>query len=324
MKPFEKHNKQLKILKSRGLNYSKDAKRHLENENYYNIINGYKDLFLQLDKQGRPVTPEMFVPNTHFNEIFGLYKLDRRLRNTLLEYLLVFETNVKSRVAYFFSEKYTEPHSYLYFKNYSHDVHKTDSIVRTVATISRVMSNNTNKPLKHYMNKHNGVPLWVLVNYLTIGNISHMYLNLDDDLREKIVMDYKTKLKREYNKILQIEPLDLDSILNQVNLFRNVCAHEERLYDYSIRKPKVRKNLFANYNKLYNKSLTPTINGSYMYDLLVSLSIFLNKKDFRKLLENLNKNMDYYSKDFSTVKINDLFIKMGFPTGENFKSLINK
>lgn len=48
-KVFKTHNQQLKILRNKGLtikNGSK-AKQILEKENYYNLINGYKDLFIQ-------------------------------------------------------------------------------------------------------------------------------------------------------------------------------------------------------------------------------------------------------------------------------------
>lgn len=81
------------------------AKRDLENENYYNVINGYKELFLQVDRNGKYVVPEVYKSGTQFDELFSLYKLDRKMRNTLLEYLLVFETHIKSRIAYYFSKK---------------------------------------------------------------------------------------------------------------------------------------------------------------------------------------------------------------------------
>ncbi|SUM36124.1 abortive infection bacteriophage resistance protein [Mammaliicoccus fleurettii] len=61
MKPFKTHNQQLKILRDRGLEVPSEKKRDLENENYYNIINGYKDLFLCLDSQEVPVVPERFT-----------------------------------------------------------------------------------------------------------------------------------------------------------------------------------------------------------------------------------------------------------------------
>lgn len=195
MKPFETYHRQLRILRSRGMEVPSSAKRDLENENYYNIINGYKELFLKIDENGVFIVPETYKDGTHFNEVFSLYKLDRKLRNVLLEYLLVFETHIKSRIAYYFSREYPEPHSYLYFKNYSSDPSKTDSIVKMVAIFSAVMSNRKNKPLKHYINEHNGVPLWVLVNYLTLGNISKMYSNLDDNIRLIIAKDFKLKEK---------------------------------------------------------------------------------------------------------------------------------
>ena len=48
MKPFKTHRQQLTILRSRGLlvNNGSKAIRILERENYYTVINGYKDFFL--------------------------------------------------------------------------------------------------------------------------------------------------------------------------------------------------------------------------------------------------------------------------------------
>lgn len=70
MKPFKTHNQQLKILRDRGLEVPSEKKRDLENENYYNIINGYKDLFLCIDSRGLPEVPEKFIEGTHFDEVF--------------------------------------------------------------------------------------------------------------------------------------------------------------------------------------------------------------------------------------------------------------
>lgn len=47
MKEYKTFNQQLTILRNRGLIVPTDGKpkRFLEQENYYNVINGYKDLF---------------------------------------------------------------------------------------------------------------------------------------------------------------------------------------------------------------------------------------------------------------------------------------
>ncbi|WP_220693842.1 Abi family protein [Salipaludibacillus neizhouensis] len=60
MKPFSTHRQQLKILRDRGLNTGNGSKsmRILERENYYNLINGYKDLFLKTESNGNNIVPE--------------------------------------------------------------------------------------------------------------------------------------------------------------------------------------------------------------------------------------------------------------------------
>ncbi len=74
-----------------------------------------KIYFLELDVNGNFTLLINISKVLWFKEVFSLYKLDRKFRNVLLEYLLVFETHIKSRISYYFSEKY-EPHSYLYLK----------------------------------------------------------------------------------------------------------------------------------------------------------------------------------------------------------------
>ncbi len=82
MKEFKTFNQQLKILRDRGMIVPNDGrpKRFLEQENYYNVINGYKDLFLQRDENGALVSPEKYLPNTDFNELKALFLFDRDLR----------------------------------------------------------------------------------------------------------------------------------------------------------------------------------------------------------------------------------------------------
>lgn len=60
-KPFKSHNQQMKILRKRGLTVKSSDKRALEEHGYYSIVNGYKQLFLQRDSNGTPVSPEKYL-----------------------------------------------------------------------------------------------------------------------------------------------------------------------------------------------------------------------------------------------------------------------
>ena len=90
MKEYKTFNQQLTILRNRGLIVPTDGKpkRFLEQENYYNVINGYKDLFLLKDTHGKPVEPETYLSNAHFNELKTLFLFDRELRFLFLKYFL--------------------------------------------------------------------------------------------------------------------------------------------------------------------------------------------------------------------------------------------
>ncbi|EGO8130673.1 Abi family protein, partial [Enterococcus faecalis] len=74
-KPFKTLDEQIIILRNRGLVISDDevTKSILLRENYYNVINGYKDIFIDRESEDS----EKFIKNTNFNEIYRLYSLDR-------------------------------------------------------------------------------------------------------------------------------------------------------------------------------------------------------------------------------------------------------
>ena len=69
----------------------------------YNLINGYKWLFLDKTCDGEG---EIYLPGTKFEEIYALYLFDRELRNIFIRYILEIENNVKSILAHDFSGKY--------------------------------------------------------------------------------------------------------------------------------------------------------------------------------------------------------------------------
>ena len=62
-KVFRTHDELIQKLANRGIDFSKkhsksDAKKHLQRTGYYNLINGYKDMFLQSGHE------DTFIPGT--------------------------------------------------------------------------------------------------------------------------------------------------------------------------------------------------------------------------------------------------------------------
>lgn len=67
--------------------------------------------------------------------------------------------------------------------------------------------------------KHGYVPLWVLVNVLSLGNISKFYEHRKQPLRVKIAKHFNVNVG------------DLCLYIKMLAFWRNFCAHDERLYD---------------------------------------------------------------------------------------------
>lgn len=77
----------------------------------------------------------------------------------------------------------------------------------------------TRTDINHAAINHGNIPLWVLVNALTFGNISKFYLLSAYDIQTKIAKNY-----------VEINESQLAKILIVLTGFQNVCAHGERLF----------------------------------------------------------------------------------------------
>ncbi len=297
------------ILRDRGLSIDgSKAMRVFEQENYYNVINGYKEFFLQTDASGNIINPEVYKPGASFDELYMLFNLDRELRNCLLEFLLKFETSLKSKLSYRFSEKYKDAHAYLIHKNYSRNPSKLKTVLGVIATLSNIIDRKSKtKTIGHYLDRHEGVPLWVLVNYLTIGNINYLYQCLTDPVRNQIAKDFATSYQRGYGVAIHITPEMVNDIIKTTNFFRNVCAHEERLYNFRLHSPSRNANIASALGIPQTK-----LNKGDLFTMVSFMKLGLTKKEHTLLLRKFKGILTSYSTRFSTANFNDILAEMGF------------
>lgn len=320
MKPFKTYRQQLKILRNRGLSINDGSKaiRILEQENYYSLINGYKDLFLIQDASDDPTSPEHYITGASFDEIYALYCFDRDLRSILLKELLKLESSMKSKVSYRFSEKHKESNAYLNMLNYSRDSAKLKQILKLITIISIEISKQADKnnPIGHYLDKHDGVPLWVLVKYLTLGNIQHFYECLDNSTQNKIAKDFAVAYNKNYGVNIHFTSEILINILKTATLFRNVCAHDERLYNFKLHKPARSRDIAKAIN-----IPTDFLSPGNLFTMISFLKLVLAKEDYKLLIKNLERLFNKYTNKFSSVTIDDILLSMGFTN--NWKQLLS-
>ena len=93
-KTFKTHDELISLLISRNLDISTPehksfAKKVLQHEGYYNLINVYSKLFL-----ASTFPDDQYKTGCTMEEIFALYDFDRKLRNIMFKYILSVETIV--------------------------------------------------------------------------------------------------------------------------------------------------------------------------------------------------------------------------------------
>ena len=299
-KTFKTHDDLIVLLESRGIDFSCDnsksaAKKHLQRTGYYNLINGYKDMFLQ------PGSKDSYIPGTTVDEIFALYEFDRLIRGVFLEYILTIETNVKSLIAYEFSQNHGHK-NYLLSTNFNNSSKQSvKQVVALIAEIQRQTANNVSDPaIEHYLTVHGYVPLWVLNNILTFGTISKFYSLMKQNERQAIA------------KVFSVDDKEFESFLFYLSKVRNFCAHGNRLYCYRSRNP------IAD-TPIHSKMNIPLASTEYAYgkrDLfacLIVLKMMLSNRDFKSLCNNLEGAIQELSKHMKVLSVNDILQKMGFP-----------
>ena len=221
-KEFKTIEEQIEILKNRNLIVDEiQAKKVFKENNYYYVINGYKDLFIDKSK-----SEETYIQNVNLNEIYSLYKFDIDLRIIFLQYILLLERKLDTYIAYEFSKKYGHK-DYLMEKNFDNTKKNNMKIPKLIHDINTNMMeqlNNGNKMLKHYINQYGYVPLWVLIKILTFGQVSKFYALMKQTDQNIIAKNF---LVREKN---------LKIYINNLAIIRNICAHDEKLFDIRLKK----------------------------------------------------------------------------------------
>ena len=305
-KTFKTIDEQVEILKSRGLiiNDVEKAKNVLLRENYF-FINGYRHLFMRSRKD------EMFINGTTFEELYAMFVFDRRVRNIFFKNLLIIENNIKSLISYQLSKKYGyKERDYLNPKNFSKDTMKIRQVHDVLNKVKRQIRVNgkQHSATMHYIINYGYIPMWILVKVLSFGIVSELYGILDN-------IDQK--------EIAEIYNLDIETLmiyLSVLSNYRNLCAHEDILYDHRTQKliPDTR------YHYLLNIDMTDDEYNYGKNDLFAVVIIFkqlLTEKEFREFINEVGYEIDMLEGKTSTVPINSFLNKIGFP--DNWREILN-
>lgn len=297
-KQFKTLDEQIEIFKHKGLviEDEKYAKEVLLRENYF-FLNGYRHLFYKSE------TEKKFIPGTTFEELYSMFLFDRSFRNVLFKYLLVIENNLKSITSYQLSKKYGyKEKDYLKAKNFTQIPERQRQVNDLIKKMKRQIRINGSQhtATSHYVSHYGYIPLWILVKVLSFGVVSEM------------VSILKPEDQKDISNIYGIETDDFISYLPILANYRNLCAHEDILYENRTQK-EISDTI---YHKILN---IPRDEEEYIYGkndlfaLIIIMKQMLLKEEFKNMtfeLDNIVQTLNY---NLTSIKIDKVLNQMGFP-----------
>ena len=153
--------------------------------------------------------------------------------------------------------------------------------------------------------------LWVLVNILSFGDICNFYKLMKQSERVAI------------SKCFNIQEYDLTSLLNILCKTRNLCAHDERLYNYNFQ-----AYTSINDTKYHSLLNLPKSNNRYiigkndLYAVVIALKLLLNEEDYKKFHNKLFSRIMSIQSKLNTITVNDVLNAMNFPS--NWHDILKK
>ena len=209
------------------------------------------------------------------------------------------ERNIKSSLSYHFCLTYGDmQNDYLDISHYDYAGRKKAVIQNMLKIMKGQLRNDSDYVyIRHYMEKYQYVPLWVLLNVLTIGQLSKIYSCQKGRVQIQVCRDFGPVKINEMAKMLAV-----------MTKFRNVCAHNDRLFDFRT------KDALCDM-KIHERLALPRERGRYVYgknDLfaqLIILKLLLPEDEFRALFHELKVCFRKYPVHGEVLE------KMGFPKG---------
>lgn len=315
-KPFKTVKEQIEILKTRNLIIPDEEKAttELRLKSYYKLINGYQNPFW--------AQTDYFQSGTSIYHILLLYTFDELMKDELLNRFLSLESKLKTIIAY----EYCKVYGALGYENKDNycvdesnsklqDFFNVINKIKHDATIDiNALKGATNnnpessqpktfkyKPVGHYIQNHHDVPLWVMMECLTLGNVSVFFELIPVDVK-KAIADKISHISKE-----QYSYKDIKIMLKTLTILRNTCAHSNPLYNF-----KMKNNISSNSFVKRVKSEYGDLNTNNLAAGFIILSAFLPEKDVINSFDIIKTNFESCKKSYSDRANAKIMDSMGF------------
>lgn len=226
---FTTIDQQIEILKSRNLIFKSEAnaKKVLSIYGYYEIINGYKDFYVEKNKDS-----EKYRNGITFEQITSLFYLDHSIRNQLIVTLLDLENHLRATTSYIVAEAFSSSqNNYLKFSNYQN--RKTNKKRFSLGNILDKFNNvsmSNKEPIKYHRETYGNVPPWVLFKGIYLSDLVNFIRLLKPTQKENLISKIYGIPKNIIDK--HLKDFFTDTLFMCLE-YRNLAAHGGRIYNHA-------------------------------------------------------------------------------------------
>lgn len=257
----------------------KNSKESLLRIGYFNLVNGYKTPFTSSkDNNGNHI----YAKGTTINELISLKTFDDDLRYLLLKYLTKAEEEIKTISSYLLEKTKKKSVSWKSPKAYNLGADQSE-IQKLISRIQKQLHEREDLDyIKFYRDQHDGkFPMWVITKAIYFGTFIDLVELSKEEVSDSLCEIYCLKNSiNEYDKKLLI------GSLHWIRIFRNACAHNERIYClHGV--GRIFENEIKKLGKRYKK-----IKERKLFDLLVYLRYYMQKEEYQSLISKIKKSLE--------------------------------
>lgn len=238
------------------------------------------------------------------DDIYSLYIFDDALRAMILRNILIVEKHIKSLISYSFCETYGEDQQhYLNATKYNYSQTNQSDINDLIGRLSKIATDPKDYSyIKHQIKQHGNIPLWVMMKALTLGTVSKFYSFLPQNIQAKVSIEFEHVTENELIRMLDL--------LARV---RNVCAHNERLYNYRYNKGAINDTAIHEYLHIRKSNVQYVKGKQDLFAVIIVLKYLLSQDEFSQFIDDIEHALKVLFNSTRQLQETQMYKYMGFP-----------
>ena len=218
---------------------------------------------------------------------------------------------LKSIISYQLSKRYGyKEKDYLNYKNFSLDPEKKRRVKDVIEKMKRQIRINTSRhnATMHYLKNYGYIPLWILVKVLSFGMVCELFSIL------------KKEDKLEVASIFNISIQYLEDFLPILSNYRNLCAHEDIVFDHKTE----RVIPDTDYHKKLNIF---RMDDEYIYgkndifSVIIIFKFMLSSDEFRLMIKEFEYEFQKLDGMVDSIPVEKILDTMGIP--KNYMDIVD-